>query len=142
MYWLNVLIQFIYMMDPSSKILLYHPKLSYQEKYKIATLTDLLSYLPPENDCYFLDLPEEIIHIICNGVNESIWSLMQCSQYLMKVVRQYQSIVPELKFCINRFKIIVIIIIQVCIKFLQILNICNFFHLHLYVKKRNMLIYS
>lgn len=85
--------------------LLHHPDFSYQEKYKIADAVNLLSYLPPENDCGLLDLPQEIIHLLCHYIGNSIWIFKRICQYLMKMVNQYQSMIKELRFNMHQYSL-------------------------------------
>ena len=84
------------MSDPTAKELLYINKLTYQEKYKLAGILKISAYLPPENESPIIELPQDMINIIC-GYMDHIWDLKQTCKQFLNMGNLYQSTIREIK---------------------------------------------
>jgi len=78
------------MTDRSSNILLYHPNIPYEQKIWIAGLLNLISYVPPEDGCPFLELPNEMICVICSHLDQE-WNLKMTCKRMADVIGLYQA---------------------------------------------------
>ncbi|ARF11995.1 hypothetical protein Klosneuvirus_3_130 [Klosneuvirus KNV1] len=85
-----------YMSDPTAKELLYINKLTYQEKYKLAGILKISAYLPPDNESPIIELPQDMINIIC-GYMDHIWDLKQTCKQFLNMGNLYQSTIREIK---------------------------------------------
>lgn len=89
------------MTDLSSKELLYGNQLTYQEKYKIADILKILTYLPPEKESPIMELPQDMINIICGDIGDRVWNFKITSQHFLNMVNKYQSTIREIKLKYN-----------------------------------------
>jgi len=85
-----------YMTDLTAKEILYGNQLTYQEKCKLAEILKISAYLPPENGSPILELPQDMINIICEYM-EHVWDFKKTCRHFLNTINLYQSTIREIK---------------------------------------------